>query len=349
MKNPFNIMYGMIPTSLVGRSDAFNKIMSTFTSEDITAASYIITGIRGSGKTVLLRSVAKEMSQREGWVVIDLNPQGDFVSSLAEKLYEAIRKNKFPFDWSIDLSLAHITFHLSKQKESVSAESAIPHLLDVLMKKGKRILLLIDEINTTKSFKFFANFYQNLISSEYQLFLLMTGLQENVGALISGEAASFLARCPKIVLDPLDLASISRMYQKDLGASKEAANELAKLTQGYAFAYQVIGKLCFENKKVDIDDELLNGMDSYLSDNGYNVIWKGMTGNEKNICIALAKSKDGETSEVAKIAGLKMNNFNNYRARMIYKGYLVSSGYGKISFSLPRFKEYVLSVEPFMN
>lgn len=349
MKNPFNIMYGMIPTSLVGRTEAFNKIISTFLNKDITAASYIITGIRGSGKTVLLRSVSKEMSRNEDWIVIDLNPQGDFVSSLAEKLYEVIRKNKLPFDWSIDLSLAHITFHLSKQKESISAENAIPRLLDVLVKKGKRILLLIDEVNQTKSFKFFANLYQSLISNEYPLFLLMTGLQENVDALISDEAVSFLARCPKITLDPLDLVSVSRAYQKDLGAPQQAANDLAKLTGGYAFAYQVIGKLCFENGKTKIDNELLIGMDDYLSENGYNVIWKGMTPGERNICIALAKSKDGETSEVVKIAKLKINNFNNYRARMIYKGYLVSNGYGKLSFSLPRFKEYVLSAEPFIS
>lgn len=56
MTNPFNIMYGIIPNSLVARNEAFNQIIGAFTNPSISAMTYLITGIRGSGKTVLLRS-----------------------------------------------------------------------------------------------------------------------------------------------------------------------------------------------------------------------------------------------------------------------------------------------------
>ena len=349
MKNPFNITYGMIPSSLIGRSEAYEKIKNAFLSEDAIASTYIITGIRGSGKTVLLRSVAKEIKTRSGWIVINLNPQGDLISSFAESLYEEVKKNKLEFAWSIDLSFPYIIFKLAKKNEPMSAEKAIPHLLEALRKKGKRILLLIDEVNQTKSFKIFANLYQSLIGEDYPLFLLMTGLYENVDALISDKASSFLSRSPKIVLNPLDLISISRMYQKELKASIEEANELAKLTKGYAFAYQVIGNLCFERQKAIIDEELLNQIDDYLFENGYNVIWKGMTGGEKKISLALAKSTSEKTAEISKKVGMKESNFNNFRSRMIYKGYLVSDGYGKLSFALPRFKEFVLRAASLME
>ena len=65
MKNPFNITYGMIPSSLVGRSEAYVKIMNAFLNEDTIASTYIITGIRGSGKTVLLRSIAKDIKAKK--------------------------------------------------------------------------------------------------------------------------------------------------------------------------------------------------------------------------------------------------------------------------------------------
>lgn len=349
MKNPFNIIYGKIPTSLVTRSDAFEKITGAFLDEDTEAATYIVTGIRGSGKTVLLRSVQNEISKRDNWITINLNPQDNLVSCFAAKLYEEVKKNKIDFGWTINVSFPYVTFNISKKKDSVPADIAIPHLLDVLVKKGKRILILIDEVNQTKQFKIFVNLYQYLIGSNYPLFLLMSGLFENVDALISDKASSFLSRSPKIVLGPLNLISVSKTYQKDLGASAEDANELAKLSQGYAFAFQVIGKLCFEKGKTKIDDELLSDLDTYLNENGYNVIWKGMTNIERKICVALAKAKDGETTEISKIVGLKKSNFNNFRARMIYKGYLVSTGYGKLAFALPRFKEFVLNVEAFMN
>ncbi len=349
MKNPFNVMYGIIPASLVNRNDIFEQIINAFTDEDALASSYLITGIRGSGKTVLLRGVASKLSQEEDWLTIDLNPQGDFISSLAERLYEEVKRHKLPFDWSIDFSFPSLTFHLSKEKEALSAEGAIPKLLDIVANKGKRVLLLIDEVNSTKHFKFFANFYQRLIGEGYPLFLLMTGLYENVDAIISDKASSFLSRTPKIALGPLDLPLISRMYQKELLASEEEAIELTKLSQGYAFAYQVIGKFCFEKRKTRIDDDLLHDFDDYVADNGYNVIWKGMSDREKKICLALAKAPAEATSEVRGIAGMKMNNFNNFRARMIHKGYLLSNGYGKLSFALPRFKEFVLRVAPFFE
>ena len=263
-------------------------------------------------------------------------------------MYEEVRKNKLEFAWSIDLSLPYITFKLSKKNEPMSAEKAIPHLLDALKEKGKRVLLLIDEVNHTKSFKIFANLYQSLIGSDYPLFLLMTGLYENVDALLSDKASSFLSRSPKIVLNPLDLISISRMYQKELGASAEEANELAKLTKGYAFAYQVIGNLCFERHKAIIDEKLLDQIDDCLFENRYNVIWKGMTSGEKKISLALAESAKGETSEISRKTGMKESNFNNFRLRMIYKGYLVADGYGKLSFTLPRFREFVLRAAPLM-
>ncbi len=348
MNNPFNVMYGMIPSSLVSRNDAFDKIVSTFSNVNTNAGSFIITGIKGSGKTVLLRSVAKEFKSRNDWVVIDLNTQGDFVSSFAERLYEEAIKNKLLINFSIDLSLPYITFHFSKNKSSLSAESAIPHLLDSFKKKNKRVLILIDEVNSTNKLKYFANLYQTLIGNGYSLFLLMTGLFENVNSLISSKAASFLARSPKIVLNALDLSSISLMYQKELKASKNEANELAKLSKGYAFAYQVIGNICFEYKQTKIDDKLLDDIDNYLALNGYNVIWKGMSEKEKQICLALSKSSDGSTFEVMKKANMNLSNFNNYRLKMIYKGYLISLGYGKIDFALPRFKEFVLRIEPFM-
>ncbi len=88
------------------------------------------------------------------------------------------------------------------------------------------------------------------------------------------------------------MASLSRACRKDLGAPHKEGNELAELTQGYAFAYRIIGKLCFEGGKTKADEAMLADMDDHLSENGYNVILKGMTWVEKHLrCASKAQRR----------------------------------------------------------
>ena len=93
--------------------------------------------------------------------------------------------------------------------------------------------------------------------------------------------------------------------------------------------------------------ELLDKLDTYLAENGYGVIWNGMTQKEKDLCVTISECPTNETSAIREASGMSLNNFNNYRLQMIRKGYLVSAGYGKIEFALPRFKEYVTHVRNF--
>ena len=52
---------------------------------------YKITGVRGSGKTVIMANVQKELSSEEnsdkGWLVYTLNPSRDMLVQLAAYLY----------------------------------------------------------------------------------------------------------------------------------------------------------------------------------------------------------------------------------------------------------------------
>ena len=343
--NPFNILYGMIPNSIIERNDAYNQIMTSFLDKDITAMAYMILGVRGCGKTVLMRSIAKELRQKEDWIVVDLNPLQDFISPLAEALFFAGKKFRLNLDLSIDVHLPYVTFHVGKSSDSLSPETAARQLLQGLKKKGKRVLITIDEINATEKLKTFSNFYQSLLGEDLPVFLLMTGLIENVDSLINAKPTSFLSRSPKIYLNPLNLLSISRSYQKELSITSQKASELAKLTKGYAFAYQVVGNICYSENIKEMTPELLSKVDTYLGENGYGTIWNGMTDKERDICLALSESENNDVSTLRDSLSMSLKNFNNYRLQMIRKGYLISTGYGKIDFALPRFREYVLQIK----
>lgn len=53
-KNPFTLMYGVSSSSIISRNDNIGRILNSFMNEE-AMYMYLISGIRGSGKTVLLK------------------------------------------------------------------------------------------------------------------------------------------------------------------------------------------------------------------------------------------------------------------------------------------------------
>ena len=51
--NPFTITFGLEPLNLIDRRNETEEIIETFTSNYPSTNSYFISGVRGTGKTVL--------------------------------------------------------------------------------------------------------------------------------------------------------------------------------------------------------------------------------------------------------------------------------------------------------
>ena len=50
----------------------------------------MITGVRGSGKTVMLTDISKHFKNEKDWIVIELNPDRDMLQGIAAKLYDKV-------------------------------------------------------------------------------------------------------------------------------------------------------------------------------------------------------------------------------------------------------------------
>ena len=77
--NPYTLTFGKEPNQHISRIKQTNEIINLF-QEDTTQA-FIITGVRGSGKTVLMTEVAKRLAD-EDWVTIELNSSDALISQL---------------------------------------------------------------------------------------------------------------------------------------------------------------------------------------------------------------------------------------------------------------------------
>ena len=345
-KNPFTLMYGISSESSINRDEELNRILKSFIYDN-AMYMYLIIGIRGSGKTVLLRSAYDTISKNDNWICIDINPQGDIISSLANKLSVKMNNNKLLDGWSFSINLPYLTITREKKETINDPEIISEKIIEKLKSDNKKILITIDEVNKTKDFKKFVNFYQSLIGKGLPVYLLMTGLKENINAIANDSSMTFLTRAPKIELEPLGLPNIALEYKTIFNISLEIASEMAKLTNGYAFAYQVLGYLFFEDEERKITNQFLEKYDSYLWKNGYTKFWNDLTQNEKKFLIALSLSKDGTKNEILEKNMISESNYSQYRKRLIEKGLIVSNKYGAVSFVLPRFNGFISYAKEF--
>ena len=205
MGNPFSLTFGKKPSETIERPFQTSEILDAFCSDPINLQIYMITGIRGSGKTVLLTELTNRLRTDDDWIVIDLNPASDLLQSLAAKLIknsvcaEIFKKAK------LNLSFSGLGIEFSPASPIADYEVAVSDMLEALSRRGKRVLVAIDEVTNSESMHVFASAFQILIRRNLPIFLLMTGLYENIEDLQNEKNLTFLYRAPKITLAPLNL------------------------------------------------------------------------------------------------------------------------------------------------
>ena len=85
--NPYTLQFSFIPPQLIERTVITDEIISNYTRPVPTYRGMFITGVRGSGKTVLLGNIRSRIDTLKDWITIDLNPESNLLESLARGLY----------------------------------------------------------------------------------------------------------------------------------------------------------------------------------------------------------------------------------------------------------------------
>ena len=344
--NPFTLTFGKVPQFYIPRPIECQKIISDFNKDPISTQAYLITGVRGSGKTSLLNYVSSVLSESDDWITISLNPERDMLLSLAAKLYEKGNSKHLFLKSSFSLSVYGISFSIDKEPPIVEPESVIEKILTEFKKRKIKVLITIDEVTNSQKIKEFAHTFQSLAGQNMLIYLLMTGLYENIRSIQNNQSLTFLYRAQIIDLKPLNLNDIALSYQNILKVNREDSIILAKLTNGYAFAYQVLGYLLCEKDKPLVDEKLLSEYDEYLTKYVYEKIYEDTPNSERKILFNI--NKEGiNTKELLEKTKLPNNEYSVYRSRLIKKGILQSNNHGFIEFTLPRFYEFLRLMEEF--
>lgn len=273
---------------------------------------FIITGVRGSGKTVMMTEISQKLRENDQWIVIELNPATDLLKGLLSKLnsnkvFAGIIKSA-----KIDLSFFGFGVAIEGMSPITDEETAIIAILEKMKKNGKRLLITIDEVTNNEFMQVLAGSFQIFVRQDLPVFLLATGLYENIDELQNEKNLTFLYRAPK----------------------------MAELTKGYPFAFQVLGYLTW-NHEGDYE-AVIDEYEQYLSEFVYDKIWSELSQKDRIVARGIAEVDGGKIKDIRERLGMETNEFNPYRKRLIKKGILSGEMRGYVYFTLPLFDEYVI-------
>ena len=340
MRNPYSMVFGKEPEQLISRAAQFNTVIHDFTEENPPYQTYLLTGVRGSGKTVMMTDLVNQFRKYEDWVVVELNPDRDLLTGLAANLTSNQKFAQIFQNAKLNLSFLGFGVEISGTTPITDIEVALREMITHLKKHNKKVLVAIDEVTNNQNVRTFASAFQIMVRQNLPVFLLMTGLYENINAIQDEKNLTFLYRSPKLEMKSLNIGMVAEKYQTTMKLSYEQALEMAKYTKGYPFAFQVLGYLTWENQGNYKD--VLPQYRQYLEEYVYEKIWSELSAKDKQIVYAVANCPSGKVKDIREWLKIETNAFNPYRKRMIKKGIVDGSEYGVVKFTLPFFERFVL-------
>ncbi|MFK5675648.1 ATP-binding protein [Ligilactobacillus sp. LYQ60] len=355
--NPFNPNFGRMPQLFLDR----DQIVQDYVTEinegfDTPVQTTVIYGVRGAGKTALLTDICNQLQQRD-WLVINLIGTGEILASLVSQLYHMVTPPlQKAFNHIQGVQVAHIGVSFTTETPETTAQYQF--ILMTMLRKvaahHMRVMLVIDEVKSTKSMRTFASLYQLFIRENLPVALIMTGLPENISELQNNSVLTFLLRSHRIELHPLNPAIMIQSFAKKFSEGKRQVsmpllNRITSLTHGYAYAFQLIGYLIWKHTQAGdvIDERLINDLlPEYqlgLSRNAYTKIYQDLSEHDRLFIRAMAAESTAKVKmkQIQERTHKPVNYLSNYRQRLLASQIIQRAGYGYVSFTLPLFKEFV--------
>lgn len=350
MQNPFSTTFSKYPEYTYITTVEPYEMLDNFSYDHPSESVYKITGLRGSGKTVIMSNVQDELSsdenKKKGWLVYTLNPTRNMLEQFASYLYNESFIRESNKSRSINISATILgsggSLGLSKETDDRFFDTGVEirKMLDKAKSRHKKILICIDEVSKTPDMVVFALEFGGWLISGYPVYIVCTGLYENVQELGNTKNLTFFRRGTTIETKPLNQIRMSEMYRSRLDVDLETAKKMASITKGYAYAFQQLGSLYFKKDKNETLEDITEYLKQELFAYSYEKIWEELSHEDRFLASLLVEKKEYKREEILKLMGDKANNYSVYRDRLLKRG-VISARQGYIELNPPFFADYI--------
>ena len=377
VNNPYNPGAGSPPPELAGRENILSAAENTIkrTIGGKAAKSQVLLGLRGVGKTVLLNRI-NQIAENEGCqtAIFEADPDHSLPELLTQQLHRLLlkldRRKKVGHDiqktfsylrgFASAFKVKYGEFEVGLNNELATGDLTID-LADLFVligrasKKRKTVsLIMIDEMQYIQRIDLSALIMALHKISQLQLPLLFFGAGLPQLAKLAGDTKSYAERLfdyPDV--DKLDKESAMLAIEKPAKNEKvvfepEALDLLYAETEGYPFFLQVWGSHVWETAKTspitfrDVQIATRNALNA-LDHGFFKVRLDRLTERQKEYIKAMAAIGylPVRSSEVAARIKIPVTRAAPLREEIINKGIIYSPGRGLVSFSVPKFDEFL--------
>ena len=359
MLNPFNIRFGRKPESYLGRDQLVYDILSSFDEPNAPENTTLITGLRGSGKTVFLTDIYGRMKDNQDWITIYTSCNEFLIDNIIELITNQLQERETNLTIkSAKIKTPILDIEINRKKASFkSFQVMFENILQILTENNLRLLLLIDEVYTCQAMKTLGQVYQVLYGQGFDVSSVFAGLFHEIQSLKNAKGMTFLHRASTISLPLIDTYFIKNEYirlfnLRDCTFEESALDKAYLSTYGYPYLYQLIGYYLWKEVKsktiTDSDVEnALNISKANLFQNVYAIIFRDLSNKDQAFCfsVAMYEKKNVPTSFISENLSQSSNLTSQYKNRLIEANIIQDVSKGYVAFNLPFFKEFVIEMK----
>jgi len=385
-RNPFAPGAGSRPPELAGRADILEGVAIALDRirAGRHAQSYILTGLRGVGKTVLLNEM-RRAAEGAGLHCVPIEaPEGQTLPAIlvpalrtallkldrgqaavtvAKKGLGALARFVKAFKLSYGELEASINLGDIGVADNGDLDTDLIDLLDIVgraaAERGTAMILFIDELQYVPERELGAliTALHRARQNERPITIVAAGLPQLPGQM--GRAKSYAERLFLFkTIGPLSDAAASAaiirpIEDEDCSIAPDALARILEVTRNYPYFLQEWGKQAWDAAetcpitRADVDLAYPTAI-AELDDSFFRVRFDRLTPAEKRYLRAMAELGAGPCSStaIADVLGRKSSSFGPLRASLIGKGMIYTPGYGQTAFTVPLFDEFMRRAIP---
>ena len=357
--NPFTPGFGLTPMILAGRDVAIEEFTAALAGNVPEARAILISGARGSGKTVLLTEF-RELALDAGWT--DLRMHTSSTSLTDELRSQAIARLR---ELDPEAETSHLTSArisaLSASRDVVQRYEGEGEVLTTVLDRlaaltdedGGGLLITLDGLQSVDRDQLHAltQHVQDLIGSGHAVAFIAAGVRTGVDALLDHERTTFLRRAHRIEVGSVDVGTAAEAIRMTIAdtaktITPEAAVLAGEISQGYPYLIQLIGSKAWQHsgdaETIEIED-VRRARDTVVAamiKNVHGPALRGLSARKREYLRAMLEDEGpSAVGDIARRMAIDPRNQSTYRERLIEDDLIRPAGRGFVEFSLPYLAE----------